>query len=66
MLYQRGLELDSLAEPLYRRLMVCHQQRGDRAEAINVYRRCRDSLSIVLGVRPSTETENLYHVLRQA
>jgi DNA-binding SARP family transcriptional activator len=52
LLYQRGLELDSLAEPLYRRLMVCHQQRGDRAEAINVYRRCRDSLSIVLGVRP--------------
>jgi len=65
-LYQRGLELDTLAEPLYRRLMVCHQRRGDRAEAMNVYRRCRDSLSIVLGTRPSTETENLYQALRKS
>lgn len=55
--YQRGLELDNLAESLYRRLMVCHQRCGEPAEAMNVYRRCREMLSIVLGAKPSAETE---------
>ncbi len=33
---------------------------GDQAEAINAFRRCRELLSIVLGVKPSAETERLY------
>ena len=33
---------------------------GDRAEAMNAFRRCRELLSIVLGVKPSAETERLY------
>lgn len=56
-LYARALELDNLAESLYRRLMICHRENGEAAEALNVYRRCRDMLSIVLGTRPAADTE---------
>ena len=55
--YEDALELDNLAENFYRRLMFCHQQRGEYAEVQRVYRRCRELLSIVLGVKPSAETE---------
>jgi DNA-binding SARP family transcriptional activator len=32
---------------------------GDQAEALNAFRRCRELLSIVLGLKPSAETERL-------
>ena len=57
MLYSRALELDNLAEGLYRRLMVSYRELGETAEALKVYRRCRDMLSIVLSINPSPETE---------
>ncbi|PWT74556.1 MAG: hypothetical protein C5B46_03925 [Proteobacteria bacterium] len=56
-LYSRALELDNLAEGLYRRLMVGYRELGEAAEALKVYRRCRDMLSIVLGISPAPETE---------
>lgn len=56
-LYSQALELDNLAEGLYRRLMLAYRENGEPAEAVNVYRRCRDMLSIVLGAKPSPETE---------
>jgi DNA-binding response OmpR family regulator len=56
-LYLRALELDNLAEALYRRLMIVYCEQGELAEAINIYRRCRDMLSVVLNTKPSTETE---------
>lgn len=56
-MYAHAIEIDSLAEVLYRRLMLCLLQRGEFAEVVRVYRRCRDLLSIVLGVKPSLETE---------
>jgi ATP/maltotriose-dependent transcriptional regulator MalT/DNA-binding SARP family transcriptional activator len=58
-LYRRGLEADDLAEPLYRGLMRALAATGDRAEALNAFRRCRELLSIVLGVAPAGETERL-------
>jgi ATP/maltotriose-dependent transcriptional regulator MalT/DNA-binding SARP family transcriptional activator len=58
--YRRGLEADNLAESLYRGLMRALAATGDRAEAVNAFRRCRELLSIVLGVKPSAETERLY------
>jgi LuxR family transcriptional regulator, maltose regulon positive regulatory protein len=64
-LYQRLLALDNLAEPIYRRLMACLKQRGEAAEALKVYRRCRELLSVVLGVQPSQETQALAATLRQ-
>jgi DNA-binding SARP family transcriptional activator len=59
-LYRRGLEADNLAESLYRGLMRALAAAGDQAEALNAFRRCRELLSIVLGVKPSAETERLY------
>lgn len=56
-IYESAIEIDNLAEILYRRLMVCRQQCGEFAEVLCVYRRCRDLLSIVLGVKPSAATE---------
>jgi ATP/maltotriose-dependent transcriptional regulator MalT/DNA-binding SARP family transcriptional activator len=64
-LYQRSLALDNLAEPIYRRLIACLQDTGETAEALKVYRRCRELLSVVLGVQPSKETQALADTLRQ-
>ena len=64
-LYQRSLALDNLAEPIYRRLIACLKDGGETAEALKVYRRCREMLSIVLGVQPSKETQALADTLRQ-
>ena len=58
-LYRAALEQDNLAEELYQRLIACHLARGENAHALNAYRRCRELLSIVLGVRPSARTEAL-------
>jgi DNA-binding SARP family transcriptional activator len=63
--YQKGLEVDDLAEELYRRLMVCHRQLGQVAEALAVYHRCRRKLSAVLRVNPSPETEAVFRSLRK-
>lgn len=57
--YLRGLEVDNLAEFFYQRLMACYQSRGEHAEVMRVYRRCRELLSIVLGISPSAETERI-------
>ena len=65
-LFSRALELDNLAEGLYRRLMNCYIELGEPTEALNSYRRCRDMLSIVLGVKPSPETEAVREMLGQA
>jgi len=56
-LYERALELDNLAEGLYRSLMICQRALGQTAAALQAYRRCRELLSVVLGVAPSAETE---------
>jgi DNA-binding SARP family transcriptional activator len=58
-LYRAGLEKDNLAEELYQRLIACHLARGEAAQALNTYRRCRELLSIVLGLKPSARTESL-------
>lgn len=57
--YVRGLEIDNLSETFYQHLMVCHQQMGQHAEVLRVYRRCRELLSIVLGIVPSAKTERI-------
>src|SRR4029079_16508352 len=57
--YRRGLEADHLAEAFYRGLMRSLASTGDQAEALSAFRRCRELLSIVLGVKPSAETDVL-------
>jgi len=57
--YQKGLEVDDLAEQFYQSFMVCYQRLGRRSEALAVYRRCRSALSIILGIEPSPATESI-------
>lgn len=65
-MFQRAIELNPLAEGFYRRWMVCLREQGSRAEAIDVFRRCRQVLSVTLGVKPVADTAALYHRLLDA
>jgi LuxR family maltose regulon positive regulatory protein len=62
-IYQRGLEIDDVAEILYQQLMICYRQLGRRAEALSTYHRCRKTLSTILGVDPSPKTEAIFKSL---
>jgi DNA-binding SARP family transcriptional activator len=62
-LYERVIELSPLAEAFYARLMVCLREQGRRSEAIEVFRRCRQMLSITLGVQPGEHTQSVYRAL---
>jgi len=62
-LYQRALDIEPLAEEIYRRLMICQRESGDPTEALGTYQRCCRQLSAVLGTRPSAETEKVYRSL---
>ena len=62
--YARVVEQQPLAEGVYRRLIACLLALGQSAEAYEVYRRCRQQLSVVLGIRPAAETEALVATLR--
>ena len=64
--YQRVIELDPLAEDGYRRLMTALQHQGRTAEAMDVFRRCRDMLSIILGIAPSPETQRIFEAVQDA
>ena len=63
-LYERIVEQQPLAEELHRRLIVCLLALGQRAEAYEVYRRCRQQLSVVLGMCTAPETDALVASLR--
>ena len=60
LIYRRGVELDAVSEALYRRLMSIQSRRGDRAAALETYRRCRRMLAMTLGVEPCAETQEVY------
>jgi DNA-binding SARP family transcriptional activator/basic membrane lipoprotein Med (substrate-binding protein (PBP1-ABC) superfamily) len=66
----RWAELAVEAEPFresgYRRLMEAHVAAGNRAEALQVYERCRRLLADELGAYPSPETESIYRNLLEA
>jgi LuxR family maltose regulon positive regulatory protein len=64
--YRKGLEMDDLAEEFYQRLMTCHHRNGQVAEALAVYNRCSKTLSAVLGVAPSADTEAIADRIRLA
>jgi LuxR family maltose regulon positive regulatory protein len=59
-LYRRVLDIEPLAEEVYRNLMHCLVGRGDHAEALRVYRRCEEALSSLLQARPSPPMRDLY------
>ena len=63
-LYLRGIEADSLVEPFYQGLMRCYEKLNRRSEALSAYRRLRETLSITLGVPPSSASQRLFETLR--
>ncbi len=58
--FNKGLEIDNMLEGFYREIMQCHRHLGQKPEAIKAYTRCRDILSSVMGITPSSMTEELY------
>ena len=61
--FERALDIESMTEEFYQHLMACYQKLGRNAEAVAVYRRCREALDAGLGISPSTKTEALYLAL---
>lgn len=57
--YQRGLEVDNLAEAFYQRLMICYKILGRHAEGVAVYLRCEKNLRSH-SMKPSRATEEIY------
>lgn len=57
--YQAGIGAEPLAETLYQGLMRCHLALGRRAEGASVYRQLRQTLSVILGIAPSAQSESL-------
>src|SRR5689334_17098134 len=64
--YFRAVELDPLAEEMYRRMMLCQHTMGLSNEAVQTYHNCRRQLAAALSATPSAETERLYRVLHSA
>jgi DNA-binding SARP family transcriptional activator/uncharacterized protein (DUF2249 family) len=61
--YQRGLEIDDVAEELYQELMICYGRLGRRNDALSIYQRCRKTLSAIMQVEPAEKTEEIYKSL---
>ena len=64
--YQKGIDVDDLVEVFYQRLMNCYLETHRLSEGMLVYRRCCQTLSIMLSLQPGQETESLYLALRNA
>jgi DNA-binding SARP family transcriptional activator len=64
--FEKAIELDSLAEEFYRQLMRCQIQMDMKSEAMTTFRRCREMLSIVLGVQPGAEIRALFKSLSES
>lgn len=63
--YRRAIEIDPLAEELYRRLMAEYDRLGLTADAVALYRRCRLVLGRLLGVMPAVETRVLHEAIQR-
>lgn len=64
-LYERVLEVDPSAEVIYVQLMHCYCHNGYRAEALNIYRRCRTTLAALFGLPPPPQVERLHRQIQQ-
>ena len=53
--YQKGLEIDDLAEEFYQRLLVCYNHLGKRGEALVLFNRCRTTLAMQC-ITPAAKT----------
>ncbi|MGL4575389.1 MAG: BTAD domain-containing putative transcriptional regulator [Burkholderiaceae bacterium] len=58
-LLEQAVGREPLAEELYGQLMKAYMAEGRRAEALHTYRRCKQFLSLILGMSPSSQTEQI-------
>lgn len=65
-LYRRGVDADALVEAFHQGLMRCYKRLGRHTEAVAVFRRLRQTLSVVLGVAPSAASEELHRAILAA
>ncbi len=56
---EKAFALDSTSEDLARALMRAHLRQGRNTEAVRVYRRLREMLSLLLGLAPSAESDHI-------
>jgi DNA-binding SARP family transcriptional activator len=63
--YQKGIDVDNLAEEFYQSLMSCYLADGRKAEALAVYDRLEKTFSS-LGVEPSPKTRDLLDSLHSS
>lgn len=63
--FQKGIEIDPLAESFYQGLMQCHYCLKQPAAGLAVYQRCREVLQRELAVLPSGKTAELHAKLLQ-
>jgi two-component SAPR family response regulator len=64
--YRKGIDVDDLVEVFYQRLMNCYLETHRLSEGMLIYRRCRQTLSIIFGLQPEPETESLYIALKNS
>ncbi len=62
---EQRLALDPLHEPAHRRLIELYAASGRRADALAQYRECVRALDRELGVRPLSETTELYNAVNE-
>jgi len=62
---RRLLALDPLREAASRALMQIHAERGEGAQAVQLFERLRERLHAELGVKPEAQTVELYDAIRQ-
>lgn len=65
-LCRQGLDVDDVAEELYRREMAICQRLGRASEGLAAYERCRELLQATAGAAPGPEIEALYGALQEA
>ena len=58
-LLEAAITRDPLAETLYQVLIGAYVKENQPAEAMRVYRQCRQMLSVLIGASPSPQTEKL-------
>jgi LuxR family maltose regulon positive regulatory protein len=64
--YQKALDADELREDVYRRVMRCYAESGQRSRALAQYARCVEMLREQLGLEPAAETRQLYEQIAGA
>ena len=64
-LIEAALAREPLAESLYQSLIRIYIRSKQEAEAMRVYRQCRQMLSILIGAKPSLDTERLKDSIHQ-